>query len=417
MNRIIESILKLVSPGFRAVTKDPFSVALIKDPSDLLISTAIQKDSRVFFLVQNPSEKISRTAIEQNPSFICLIKNPSESLQLLAISKDPAVIGYIKNPSLAAQIKTVVTSPELIRSIDNPSVEAVKLYIGNDYRKLFNLDLSKEQHENLFTEIFLGEKSWNLSNEDFIFWLSEYTHVNELQVKEIVELAQKEIPDADKMNCRQWADLVTTGQSQIGENEFIVTGRSGDYYITPRALENTEQVDIKKEVEYTNLQTETMKTENNPMTPQLSHLRECLKATRKNINEAVFIGELAKNNIKLEDLGNEQISSLIKRGKTTVNNQELNLKKGPSGYVMLLSPLKQAEESISANQSNMQLLSSTDSIGELNLSDKQASELNKTGKLQLPEGKMISKIKTTSGYAFQVYGMVNSLSHAGQIEA
>lgn len=417
MNRIIESILKLVSPGFRAVTKNPFNVLSMKNPSDFLLTAAIRRSSLVFLGCKNPSDKINHIVIEQSPAFISLIPNPSESLQLLAISKNPSLIGSIKNPSLAAQKKIILTSPRLISLIKNPSSEAVKIYTGNNFRKLFDLDLSKEQHENLFTEIFLREKSWNLSNEDFISWLSEYTHVNELQVKEIVELAQKEIPDANKMNCRQWADLVTTGQSQIGENEFIVTGRSGDYYITPRTLKNTEQSDIKKEVEYTNLQTEAMKTENNPMTPQLSHLRECLKATHKNINEAVFIGELAKNNIKLEDLGNEQISSLIKRGKTTVNNQELNMKKGPSGYVMLLSPSKQAEESISANQSNMQLLSSADSIGELNLSDKQASELNKTGKLQLPEGKMISKIKTTSGYAFQVYGMVNSLSHAGQIEA
>lgn len=63
---LIESSRSLFNA--RAIKKDPFSIVLLDNPSEKLLSTAVRKDSRVFLLLKNPSENVSRIAISKNPS-------------------------------------------------------------------------------------------------------------------------------------------------------------------------------------------------------------------------------------------------------------------------------------------------------------------------------------------------------------
>ena len=180
---LIESLRSLFNA--RAIKKDPFSIVLLDNPSEKLLSSAVSKDSRVFLLLKNPSENVSRIAISKNPSFIKLIPNPSETLQLLAISKDPTQIVNIKKPTLKTQLKVVTASPECINLIENPSIETIKLYVGNDYKRFWNLNLSNEKQEKVFNEIFRGKESWNIPTEELITWLSNYTKIKANNIKDI----------------------------------------------------------------------------------------------------------------------------------------------------------------------------------------------------------------------------------------
>ena len=183
--KLIESLRSLFNSKSRAIKKDPFSIVLLDNPSEKLLSTAVRKDSRVFLLLKNPSEKVSRTAISKNPSFIKLIPNPSETLQLLAISKDPTQIVNIKKPTLKTQLKVVTASPECINLIENPSIETIKVYVGNDYKRFWDLKLSNVKQEKVFNELFRGKESWNIPTEELITWLSNYTNIKVDNLKDI----------------------------------------------------------------------------------------------------------------------------------------------------------------------------------------------------------------------------------------
>lgn len=61
---LIESLHSLFNA--RAIKKDPFSIVLLDNPSEKLLSSAVSKDSRVFLLLKNPSENVSRIAITLN---------------------------------------------------------------------------------------------------------------------------------------------------------------------------------------------------------------------------------------------------------------------------------------------------------------------------------------------------------------
>ena len=176
---------------------------LIESLRSLFNARAIKKDPFSIVLLDNPSENVSRIAISKNPSFIKLIPNPSETLQLLAISKNPTQIVNIKKPTLKTQLKVVTASPECINLIENPSIEAIKLYVGNDYKRFWDLKLSNEKQEKVFNEIFRGRESWNIPTEELITWLSNYTKIKADNIKDIYNTIKDSI-NVDRMSIKQW---------------------------------------------------------------------------------------------------------------------------------------------------------------------------------------------------------------------
>jgi hypothetical protein len=430
--RLIEAISALFWTKTRAIEKDPLSVVLLDNPPEKLLSAAVSKDSRVFLLLKNPSENTSRIAIEKNPSCIRFISNPSERLQLQAVSKDPSQIGFIKNPCLKAQIMAVSSSPESIRLMDNPSVETVKLYIGNDYSRLWTLDLSQDKQEHLFNDIFRsGKESWNMTNDELTSWLSSFTKKDKEYVKEVFNAVKESSLNSDKLSPQQWSELLETGKCAVGRKELSLSGKPGSYSVSiinksreNPAAESNKETFIMPPVKEKPLVTEgtanvaeEVITKEETLTPKQEYLRECLKGTKKKINEAVLLDSLKENKLSLKDMSNEQISSLIKKGETSVNGKTVKMVKTPSGYKIKTAEMQSGQENQILKAQNLELQESSESIKDLKLSDKQLKEIEKKGVLKLSGGKLIKQVQTPVGYGLKVYNIVNTLTRQGQAEA
>lgn len=413
---LLKSLRSLFNSKSRAIKKDPFSIVLLDNPSEKLLSTAVKKDSRVFLLLKNPSENVSRIAISKNPSFIKLIPNPSEALQLLAISKDPTQIINIKKPSLKTQLKVVTASPECINLIENPSIETIKVYVGNDYKRFWDLKLSNDKQEKVFNELFRGKESWNIQSEELITWLSNYTHIKANNIKDIYNTIKDSI-NVDRMSIKQWQELITTGMCRVGKKEIVLSQKDGVYNININQETIEKQSDIKKE-NVKSEETVKITPEVERISPQQTHLRECLKGTKKKITEVELLGELKNNNLTLDEMSTDQISELIKNGETSIKDKTIKLKKEPSGYKIKITE-KQNEQTGEAVKElpKMQLQESQESVEEIHLTKDQLKDIEKKGFANIPGGKIISKIQTTAGYTFKVYNVINTLTRQGQAEA
>lgn len=415
---LIESLRSLFNA--RAIKKDPFSIVLLDNPSEKLLSSAVSKDSRVFLLLKNPSENVSRIAITKNPSFIKLIPNPPETLQLLAISKDPIQIVNIKNPTLKTQLKVVSASPECIKLIENPSLETIKVYVGDDYKRLWDLNLSNDKQEKVFNEIFRGKESWNIPTEELITWLSNYTKFKANNIKDIYNTIKDSI-NVDRMSIKQWQELITTGMCRVGKKEIVLSQKDGVYNININQETIEKQIEKQSDIKKENVKSEeTVKItpEVERISPQQTHLRECLKGTKKKITEVELLGELKNNNLTLDEMSTDQISELIKSGETSIKDKTIKLKKEPSGYKIKITE-KQNDQTGEAVKElpKMQLQESQESVEEIHLSKAQLRDIEKKGFANIPGGKIISKIQTPAGYTFKVYNVINTLTRQGQAEA
>ena len=65
----------------------------------------------------------------------------------------------------------------------------------------------------------------------------------------------------------------------------------------------------------------------------------------------------------------------------------------------------------------MQLQESQESVEEIHLTKDQLKDIEKKGFVNIPGGKIISKIQTPAGYALKVYNVINTLTRQGQAEA
>lgn len=177
-------------------------------------------------------------------------------MQLLAVSKDPTQIANIKNPSLKTQLQVVSVSPECIRFIENPSLEAVKLYVGNDYSKLWNLNISTDKQDKLFNQMFRGKDAWNITNDEYISWLSNYTNFKEEDIKEIYNGLKNSALDIEKLSTKEWKDLFTNGKCNIGRKELTLTGGTGTFNVS------VNEKNGKKSILFSSSQTQAERLEN-----------------------------------------------------------------------------------------------------------------------------------------------------------
>lgn len=154
------------------------------------------------------------------------------------------------------------------------------------------------------------------------------------------------------------------------------------------------------------------------ISPQQTHLRECLKGTKKKITEVELLGELKNNNLTLDEMSTDQISELIKSGETSIKDKTIKLKKEPSGYKIKITE-KQNDQTGEAVKElpKMQLQESQESVEEIHLSKAQLRDIEKKGFANIPGGKIISKIQTPAGYTLKVYNVINTLTRQGQAEA
>lgn len=260
---LIESLRSLFNA--RAIKKDPFSIVLLDNPSEKLLSTAVRKDSRVFLLLKNPSENVSRIAISKNPSFIKLIPNPSETLQLLAISKNPTQIVNIKKPTLKTQLKVVTASPECINLIENPSIEAIKLYVGDG---VYKVNINQETTENQI-EKQSDIKKENVKSEEAVKITPEVERISPQQtrLRECLKGTKKKITEVellgelknnnltlDEMTTDQISELIKSGETSIKDKTIKLKKEPAGYKIKITEMQNDQTGEAVKELPKMQLQ-------------------------------------------------------------------------------------------------------------------------------------------------------------------
>lgn len=130
------------------------------------------------------------------------------------------------------------------------------------------------------------------------------------------------------------------------------------------------------------------------ISPQQTHLRECLKGTKKKITEVELLGELKNNNLTLDEMSTDQISELIKSGETSIKDKTIKLKKEPSGYKIKITE-KQNDQTGEAIKElpKMQLQESQESVEEIHLSKAQLRDIEKKGSLTFREEKLSARYK------------------------
>lgn len=311
-------------------------------------------------------------------------------------------------------------SPECIKLIENPSLETIKVYVGNDYKRLWDLNLSNDKQEKVFNEIFRGKESWNIPTEELITWLSNYTKFKANNIKDIYNTIKDSI-NVDRMSIKQWQELITTGMCRVEKKEIVLSQKDGVYNVNINQETTENQIEKQSDIKKENVKSEeTVKItpEVERISPQQTHLRECLKGTKKKITEVELLGELKNNNLTLDEMSTDQISELIKSGETSIKDKTIKLKKEPSGYKIKITE-KQNDQTGEAIKElpKMQLQESQESVEEIHLSKAQLRDIEKKGFANIPGGKIISKIQTPAGYTLKVYNVINTLTRQGQAEA
>lgn len=410
---IIERLLSIFSRELSAVKREPLSIALIDNPSEKLQAAAVSKDSRAFLLIKNPSEKISRIAVESNPSYIKFVPNPSEALQLLAVSKDPTQIANIKNPSLKTQLQVVSVSPECIRFIENPSLEAVKLYVGNDYSKLWNLNISTDKQDKLFNQMFRGKDAWNITNDEYISWLSNYTNFKEEDIKEIYNGLKNSALDIEKLSTKEWKDLLTNGKCNIGRKELTLTGGTGTFNVS------VSEKNGKKSILFTSTQAQSERLERQDKTISLTKddvesvisdnkiidtpfrtekyeknlraIRGLITLSGKSINDKELIYDLDKQGISLDNLTKNEMRALILVGRMNKDNKVFKLQKDTTGYKIKV-------EDVKLNDSTTKNANKTQTIQEETVSPqrKHLQECIKGTKKKITEAELLGELKNNN---------------------
>ena len=235
-------------------------------------------------------------------------------------------------------------------------------------------------------------------------------------IKDIYNTIKDSI-NVDRMSIKQWQELITTGMCRVGKKEIVLSQKDGVYNININQETIEKQSDIKKE-NVKSEETVKITPEVERISPQQTHLRECLKGTKKKITEVELLGELKNNNLTLDEMSTDQISELIKNGETSIKDKTIKLKKEPSGYKIKITE-KQNEQTGEAVKElpKMQLQESQESVEEIHLTKDQLKDIEKKGFANIPGGKIISKIQTPAGYTFKVYNVINTLTRQGQAEA
>lgn len=410
---IIERLLSIFNRELSAVKREPLSIALIDNPSEKLQAAAVSKDSRAFLLIKNPSEKISRIAVESNPSYIKFVPNPSEALQLLAVSKDPTQIANIKNPSLKTQLQVVSVSPECIRFIENPSLEAVKLYVGNDYSKLWDLNISTDKQDKLFNQMFRGKDAWNITNDEYISWLSNYTNFKEEDIKEIYNGLKNSAIDIEKLSTKEWKDLFTNGKCNIGRKELTLTGATGTFNVS------VSDKNGKKSILFSSSQTQAERLEKQDKTitqtkddiesvisdnkiidtpfrteryeKNLRAIRGLITLSGKSINDKELIYELDKQGISLDNLTKNEMRALILVGRMNKDNKVFKLQKDTTGYKIKV-------EDVKLNDSSTRNANNTQTVQEETVSPqrKHLQECIKGTKKKITEAELLGELKNNN---------------------
>ena len=125
------------------VKSNPCALIWIKDPSLLVIETALKENSNLLKVhqfqntriqliavqlawmnvryINSPSERVQMAAVLENFTALMYIKNPTEAVQLTAVTSGRYAISYIHSPSIKIQLAAVQKDGLAIKYIHKPS--------------------------------------------------------------------------------------------------------------------------------------------------------------------------------------------------------------------------------------------------------------------------------------------------------
>lgn len=205
------------------------------------------------------------------------------------------------------------------------------------------------------------------------------------------------------------------------KKEIVLSQKDGVYNVNINQETTENQIEKQSDIKKENVKSEEavkITPEVERISPQQTHLRECLKGTKKKITEVELLGELKNNNLTLDEMSTDQISELIKSGETSIKDKTIKLKKEPSGYKIKITEMQNEQTGEAVKElPKMQLQESQESAEEIHLSKAQLKDIEKKGFANIPGGKIISKIQTPAGYTLKVYNVINTLTRQGQAEA
>lgn len=109
--------------------KDWSLLQFISDPTEEMMSIAINQDPYSIKYINNPSEELQLLAIKKNPYSITSIKDFDESLLDKAIHINWNVISLIKNPTEQQIFDAIRQNPTSIQYVEYPTDEMIKLAV------------------------------------------------------------------------------------------------------------------------------------------------------------------------------------------------------------------------------------------------------------------------------------------------
>lgn len=181
------------------------------------------------------------------------------------------------------------------------------------------------------------------------------------------------------------------------KKEIVLSQKDGVYKVNINQETTENQIEKQSDIKKENVKSEeTVKItpEVERISPQQTHLRECLKGTKKKITEVELLGELKNNNLTLDEMSTDQISELIKSGETSIKDKTIKLKKEPSGYKIKITEMQNEQTGEAVKElPKMQLQESQESVEEIHLSKAQLKDIEKKGSQKFREEKLSAKYK------------------------
>lgn len=336
-----------------AVLGNPIYIRLINKPTEMVKSLIVALDARNISLIDNPSPQLQINAVRKNPETIKLIENPSVEAVYSYINGDYSKLADIQNIPLLIQKKAISANPlnaQYIRNLDkdlqketleltsrilNKNEKAEKIQPSNAqsfYKSYtsFEESYASELQDIQNMKISETDKNQKIENIKEAIKNSKILAVQALSnslghninVKNLFKNISEFNIEPENLRAGEWMQLLSSGKCNIMDKGQTVELIDFNIVTVNNKLslsENTKtNFDNKKE---------SISSDN-----IVNKLSEKFKDLKRNIDFKTLVKSVEQAGINPESLKSEQWNELIKHGRTTINENTLNLKKTPSGY-------------------------------------------------------------------------------------
>lgn len=337
-----------------AVLGNPIYIRLVNKPTEMVKNLIVALDARNISFIDNPSPQLQLNAVRKNPETIKLIENPSIEAVYYYINGDYSKLADIQNIPLSIQKKAISANPLNAQYIHN-----------------LDKDLQKETLELTSRILNKNKKSEQVQPSNAQSFYKSYTSFEESYATELQDIHNLKIPETDKkqkienikeaikdskilavqalsnslghninvknlfknisefniepenLRAGEWMQLLSTGKCNI-MNKRLSVELIDFNIVTVNNIKTSQHENIKANFDNNK---ESISTDN-----IVNKLGEKYKDLKRNIDFKTLVKSIEQVGINPESLKSDQWDELIRQGKTTLNENTLNLKKTPSGY-------------------------------------------------------------------------------------